>query len=153
MEKQKIFIGSDHRGFELKLFLAEFLRSEGYEVSDMGPKAYDKDDDYPDYAEKVCEGVVGEQGLGVLICGSGQGMVRTANKFRGVYAALCWNEESARLAKEDGNPNVLCLSASLTSGTDAKRIVEVWLNAEFLGHARHKRRIDKVKDIEKKQMK
>lgn len=153
MHRQKIFIGSDHRGFELKNSLAAFLRSKGFEVADEGPLSYDKDDDYPDYAEKVCSGVVSSDGLGILVCGSGQGMVRAANKFKGIYASLCWNDESAKLAKEDGNPNVLCLSAVLTDDQKAKGIVDTWLQTEFTAHERHVRRIGKVKEIEKRQMK
>jgi len=150
-----IYIGSDHRGFELKRSLSSFLKGLGYNVVDEGPSSYDPDDDYPDYAEKVCKKVLSSKtnAKGILICGGGNGMARAANKIHGIYAALCSSEESAKYAMMDGDTNVLCLSAMLTTPDDANKIAKAWLTTPFSGHERHVRRIKKVKDIEHRHMK
>ncbi len=148
-----VYVGSDHAGFELKKYVVNMLKEKGVKVVDEGPSEYDKDDDYPDYAEKVCRKISGSSGRGILICGTGQGMERTANKFPGVYASVCWDEFTARVAKEHGNINVLCLGGRITKDTDAKKIVDIWLNEPFSGDERHRRRIDKITRIEKRYMK
>lgn len=148
----KIYIGSDHAGFELKNAVYMFLKEKGYAIEDVGPKRYSKNDDYPDYAEKVCKKVMGTANRGILICGSGQGMERTANKFPGIYASVCWNDESARIAKEHGNINVLCLAGRITKPSMAKRIVSIWLRNDFSTEKRHARRINKTKAIERRYM-
>ena len=146
---QKIFIGSDHGGFELKRRIVQFLRAKGAEVADLGPHEYDKDDDYPDYAWKVCREVLQHGGRGILICRSGNGMARAANKVRGIYAAVCWNEYSAVKEMEHGNTNVLCLSADQTGPEEAERIVDAWLSTPFSGDERHIRRHRKIGQMEK----
>jgi RpiB/LacA/LacB family sugar-phosphate isomerase len=146
-----IYIGSDHAGFQLKSAITAFLKRRGYEVMDMGPDAYDAEDDYPDYAAKVCRSIIGTENKGILICGSGQGMDRAANKFPGIYASVCWNSETARIAKEHGNVNVLCLPGRMTKEGTAKRMVGIWLDRPFSGEERHKRRIMKTKAIEDEQ--
>ena len=145
----RIFIGSDHAGFDLKNSICEFLRREGYDVEDVGPPIYDHDDDYPDYALKVCMKVLKSKGMGILICGSGHGMDIAANKVKGIYASVCWNEESAIVAKEHDNINVLCLGGRFVRPNAAKRIVRVWLEKPFSREARHSRRLRKIKKIEK----
>lgn len=147
-EKSIIYIGSDHAGFEMKSEISAFLRSKGFEVRDVGPEVHDGEDDYPDYAKRVCVGVRDTGNRGILVCGSGQGMDRVANKFRGIYASVCWNEESARIAKEHGDINVLCLAGRMTKTSEAERIVGIWLDSPFSGDERHVRRIRKIKDIE-----
>ena len=150
---ETIYIGSDHGGFELKNALINFLDKNGYKVVDLGPFEYDKDDDYPDYVEKVCKEVVEKKGLGILICKYSHGVTIAANKVKGIYASSCSNEESARMAKNDSCMNVLCLSGMLTSLKDAQTIVGTWLSVPFSGEERHKRRIAKIKDMEKKNFK
>ena len=146
--KPVIYIGSDHAGFELKGRISGFLKAKGYEVRDVGPLSYDAEDDYPDYAKGVCTGVMGTKDKGILICGSGQGMDRVANKFPGIYASVCWNVEAARIAKVHGDVNVLCLAGRMTKDGTAKRIVGTWLESSFSGDERHVRRIMKIKAIE-----
>lgn len=150
--ENKLCMASDHAGFKLKNALKEFLSTNGYFVEDLGPYAYDPEDDYPDYAAKVCERVIETKGKGILVCGTGQGMDRVANKFPGIYASVCWDELSARVAKEHADVNVLCLGERIVGEDLAKRIVEIWLKSEFKG-GRHERRVDKTKDIEKENMK
>ena len=150
MQHQSVFIGSDHGGLDLKAVIIGFLKSRGDDVRDMGPHKYDKDDDFPDYAEKVCMEVLASGGAGILICKSGNGMARVANKIPGIRAAVCWNEYSAIKEKEHGNTNVLCLSAAQTGADHAQRIVDAWLSTQFSGEERHKRRLDKVAGIERK---
>jgi ribose 5-phosphate isomerase B len=146
---ESVYIGSDHGGFELKSALVKFLKGHKYNVVDVGPFTYDKDDDYPDYAEKVCKGVISSKGRGILICKYSHGVTIAANKMPGIYASSCWNEESAKMAKNDGNTNVLCLSGMLTKPEEAERIVNVWLTTPFSTEERHSRRINKIKDIER----
>ena len=153
MAEEKIYIGSDHAGFELKNIIKEFLKKEGYKVEDLGAHEYNPEDDYPDYAVKVCEKVLETKGKGILICGSGQGMDRVANKIPGIYAAVCWDEISAKMAKEHGNVNVLCLGGRTVKPELAKKIVKIWLETPFIPRERHLRRINKIKEIEKRYMK
>lgn len=149
----KIYLGSDHAGFELKAIIRDFLKQKGYTIVDAGPLTYNKKDDYPDYAEKVCKKVMNTDNKGILICGSGQGMSRVANKFPGIYASVCWDYASTKSAKAHGDINVLCLAGRGTKPQLAKRIVNIWLNTDFSSDERHKRRIKKVKMIEKRYMK
>lgn len=146
----KIYIGSDHAGFKLKREIIEFLNEEKYEVRDLGPYKFDKDDDYPDYAVKVCEKVLDTNGYGILVCGTGLGMARTANKIPGISADNCWDEFTARMAKEHGKVNVLCLGARILESNLAKRIVKTWLESSFIPEERHVRRINKIKELERK---
>ena len=146
---QKIYIGSDHNGFFVKKNLVSYLLGSGYEVNDMGPRRMNKLDDYPDYAQKVCKKVVKNKAVGILICGSGQGMEIAANKIRGIYAANCWNERTARLAKEHVGANVLCLPGWIVDGRVARRIVSAWLNAKTATERRFIRRRNKIKRLER----
>ncbi len=144
MAKGVIYIGSDHRGFELKGALAGQLAREGYSVRDMGPKEYDGKDDFLDYADKVCRETLKGDGRGILICGSGHGMSMAANKVKGIRAALCWNAKTGRWAKEHQNANVICLAGQVGSSKGAMRIVSAWLNADFKGEERYSRRIERL---------
>src|ERR1022692_4263833 len=105
----KIFLGADHAGYKLKNILSEHLVHAGYEVEDLGAKTLEDHDDYPRYAYAVASKILGaeDNDRGILICGSGQGMSMAANRVNGVRAALAWNTESARAAREDDNANVL----------------------------------------------
>jgi ribose 5-phosphate isomerase B len=138
----KIFIGSDHRGFELKNKVKDYLEGRGFDVVDVGPLKYNKDDDFIDYAKKVSKNVLRDKGRGILICGSGQGMSVTANKIKGIRAVLCWNEESAKRAKEHMNANVICFGSDFVGENEADRIVRSWLNSEFQRKKRYVRRTE-----------
>lgn len=148
-----IYIGSDHGGYELKKTLVDFLKNHRYSVVDVGPFTYDKDDDYPDYAEKVCKEVLAKSARGIIICKHAHGITITANKMKGIYAAACWNETSAKMARNDNNTNVLCLSGVLTKPDEAEKIVDIWLTTPFSPEERHSRRINKIKDVERRNFK
>jgi RpiB/LacA/LacB family sugar-phosphate isomerase len=144
---RKILIASDHAGFRLKAALQKILTS--YNWVDLGPYEHERVD-YPDYAEALGRKIYeGEAKFGVLICGSGIGMSITANKFRGVRAALVENGTSARLAREHNNSNVLCLGARFLAPEYAAEIAHIFLETPFTDQDRHKARIDKITKIEK----
>jgi len=143
----KIAIGSDHRGFQAKEKIKLMLTSQGHEVIDFGtdsPSSYD----YPDAAYPTCRAVTeGKSDVGILLCGSGIGMSITANKVRGVRAALCHDELTAEMARRHNNSNVLCLPADLIGEELTRRIVDIWLRTGFEG-GRHERRVRKISDYE-----
>ncbi len=142
----KIVIGSDHAGFELKEELKKFLCNEHY-IFDVGTNSTESVD-YPDFAKKVCEYILEKRvDLGILICGTGIGMSIVANKHKGIYAALCFNENMASLARRHNNANVLCLGGRTTKLEDAIEIVKTFLNESFES-GRHLRRVEKIKEIE-----
>ncbi len=142
----KIYIGADHNGFKLKENLKKSLSKEGHQVKDLGNTKYDKKDDYPDYARKVSKWVAEDkQGMGIVICGSGQGMCMVANKYKGIRAALGWSLPVAKKSRQDDDSNILCLPAWYISKTQASKIVHAWINTPFSKLARHKRRVKKIK--------
>lgn len=144
----KIAIGSDHAGFELKEFLIPVLREMGHEPIDVGAYSLEEEDDYPDFAFKVAHLVRGgEAERGVVICGTGIGSSITANKVKGIRAALCHDTFTARLSREHNDANVLALGGRILGKELALEIVKVWLNSDFSG-GRHKRRLDKIMKIE-----
>lgn len=138
-----IAIGSDHAGFELKQHLLEKLRAQLREVKDFGTFSPDSVD-YPDFAHPVAEAVGnGEFEVGILICGSGQGVAMAANRHAGVRAALCWNAETAELSRRHNDANILCLPARFLDHKTAVEMVATFFNHEFEG-GRHQRRVDKI---------
>lgn len=138
-----ILLGSDHAGFELKQQLKEHLQQKGIEVIDKGTNAADSVD-YPDFAHAVAEGVAkGAEELGIVVCGSGNGVNISANKHPGVRSALAWTPEVGALARQHNNANVLALPARFISTEEAIRIVDAFLAAEFEG-GRHQRRVEKI---------
>jgi ribose 5-phosphate isomerase B len=138
-----IQIGSDHAGVELKSNIKSYLETLGYSVQDFGTHNTDSMD-YPDVAHPVANAVLNDpNSLGILICGSGNGVCLTANKHQGILAALCWLPELGALARQHNNANILCLPARFISEQTAKEIVDAYLNAEFEG-GRHQNRVDKV---------
>lgn len=145
----KIYIGADHRGFKLKEKIKAYINAQGYEIIDMGNVKYDEDDDYPDYAKKVAEKVSQENARGILLCGSGQGVCITANKYDGVRAAVGINKDQIQSSTADEDVNVLCLAADYVTEKQTKEIVEAWLNTKFSGKERHVRRVNKIKEIER----
>ena len=141
----RIAIGADHGGFELKQALVQKLSDMGHEVIDLGTDSA-ASVDYPDFSAQVCSQVLdGKAQFGILVCGTGIGMSMAANKYRGIRAALCDNEYSARMSREHNNANVLCLGDRVLGKGLAESIVEVWLSSSFEG-GRHQRRVDKFSD-------
>ena len=144
----KIAIAADHAGYQEKEQLKPLLTELGIEFEDLGTVSPESVD-YPDYARKVAEKVArGEVDQGLLVCGSGTGMAIAANKVPGVRAAVAWNEEVARLAREHNDANVLTLAARCTPFEEITNIVRAWFAAKFDG-GRHSRRVDKIREIEK----
>jgi ribose 5-phosphate isomerase B len=139
----KIQIGCDHAGTELKMEVIKFLEEHGFTVKDFG--TYTKDSmDYPDIAHPVSKAVLEDNNsLGILICGSGNGVCLTANKHKGIRAALCWLPELGALARQHNNANILCLPARFIDIETGKEIVTSYLNATFEG-GRHQNRVSKV---------
>ena len=145
---KRIAIGSDHAGFEDKEKIKRQLDELGIEYEDVGTNSTESVD-YPVYAQKVAEKVAnGEVEQGILVCGSGNGMQIAANKVRGVRAALAWNEETARLARQHNDANVLSVPARMISPEEVSKVIESYLKAEFEG-GRHARRIGEISDLEK----
>ena len=139
----KIAIGSDHAGFQLKQTLLNHLKDKGFDVKDFGTHS-NESCDYPDYAHKVAEAVEQKQAdLGVLICGSGNGINMAANKHKNIRAALAWLPEIASLARQHNDANILSLPARYITESEAKTIVDAFLSAEFEG-GRHERRKEKI---------
>ena len=144
----KIAIGSDHAGFELKSSIVELLKELNHDFKDFGAFSQEQCD-YPDFALKVAEAISnGEFQRGILICSTGIGMSITANKIKGVRAALCYNKETARQSREHNDSNILVLGSHHIDLETAEEIVKVWLNTNFSNDERHIRRINKIKEIE-----
>ena len=145
-----IYIGADHRGFQLKENLKEFLIRQGYEVIDAGNKVYDENDDYPDFVITVAKAVSQDPAnrRGILICGSGVGVDVVANKFRGVRSALVGNSDQAYLSRNHNDANVLSLASDFLDEEQAKKILSTWLQTDFSNEPRHQRRLDKIRNIE-----
>lgn len=147
----KIFIGSDHAGFELKKFLVDRLSLAGHDVRDMGAKTYDSEDDYPDFISLVAKEVSHQPSLvkGIVLGGSGQGEAICANKFYGIRAALYYggNMDIVRLSRQHNDANVLSVGARFVSADEALKAVNVWLSTPFSGDERHKRRIQKLYNV------
>jgi len=143
----KIYLASDHAGFELKEALTAFLSERGYEVNDLGATALDPQDDYPDYLMMLGRHVAEEAGaLGIGIGGSGQGEAMAANRIRGARAAVFYGGpmEIVKLSREHNNANILSLGARFISADDAKAAALLWLTTEFSGDERHVHRIAKL---------
>ncbi len=140
---QKLAIGGDHAGFEMKEKLTAVLQSQGYEVKDFGTYSADSVD-YPDFAHPVALAVEDKSHhLGILICGSANGVCMSANKHKGIRAAICWNEELAALARQHNDANVLCLPARFIDQPLAEKITDRFLHTDFEG-GRHERRVRKI---------
>ena len=143
----KIVIGADHAGFEDKEKIKHQFEEMGVEYEDVGTNSAEPVD-YPIYAGKVAEKVSkGEGELGILVCGSGNGMQIAANKIHGIRAALAWNDETARLARQHNDANVLSIPARMISFEEVSKIIKSFLEAEFEG-GRHARRIDEISAME-----
>ena len=145
----RVHLGCDHTGFELKQHLLDWLDAQGHEAVDHGPAEYDASDDYPPFCIRAAERVAAEPGtLGIVIGGSGNGEQIAANKVHDVRAALAWNEETAALAREHNDANVLSVGARMHTQEEAVRLVEVFLTTAFSGESRHTRRIEMLRGYE-----
>ena len=139
----KIAIGSDHAGFDYKELLKKSLQKSGHDLNDFGTATADSAD-YPDIAHPVATAVESNQfELGVLVCGSANGVAITANKHQGIRAAICWTEELASLARQHNNANILCLPARFVSYELAEKILHRFIREKFEG-GRHERRVNKI---------
>lgn len=147
----RIHIGSDHAGLELKNELVSYLQSKGHEVKDHGPHEYDALDDYPDFCIPCAQGVVADPGsLGIVLGGSGNGEQIAANKVKGVRAALAWSIETAKLAREHNNANVVGVGGRMHSIEECKQIIDAFIETPFTNDERHVRRINKISAFEEK---
>lgn len=140
---QPIAIGSDHAGFDYKEELKKYLATQGFNVKDFGAPGKDSVD-YPDYAHPVADAVEkGECSLGILLCGSANGVAITANKHQGIRAAICWNTPIAELARQHNNANVICIPARFVSLDLSIQMINAFIQTEFEG-GRHQNRVSKI---------
>lgn len=147
----KIYLGTDHAGFDFKENIKKFLAESGYEVEDCGAFIFDKNDDYPDFISKTAVRVSQDpSSFGVVFGKSGAGECITANKIKGVRAVLGFNIENAKLAREHNDANMLSLGSAFIDNELAKKILTVFLETKFTNEERHIRRINKIKEIENK---
>ncbi|MCW7945290.1 ribose 5-phosphate isomerase [Streptomyces hygroscopicus] len=145
----RVYLGSDHAGFELKNHLVEWLKAVGHEPVDCGPHIYDAQDDYPPFCLRAAERTAGDpDSLGIVIGGSGNGEQIAANKVKGVRAALAWSEETASLGRQHNNANVVAVGARMHTQQEATKFVETFLNTPFSGDERHVRRIEMLSRYE-----
>ena len=139
----KIAIGSDHAGFELKQIIVEHLSSRNVDLIDCGTNNLDSVD-YPDFAKRVADEVSNKDlVMGILVCGSGQGMAMTANRYKDVRAAICHNSNVAKVTREHNDANILCLGSRFIEEAEALKCVDVFLSTDFEGE-RHLKRINKI---------
>lgn len=146
----KVYIGTDHNGFHLRNTLVEYLKKAGYDVQDESLPQLDPNDDYPVFAGRVVNDILTSQDKdprGILICGSGQGMCMTANRFKGIRAAMVYDRESVRSSRNDDDANIICLPAKTLEKDDAKVIIETFLNTPFGAAERYKRRIREMDNL------
>lgn len=141
----KLFLATDHAAFEQKEEVKEFLKELGHEVVDLGTNSSERSN-YPEFAIKLAKSVVHANELGILLCGSGIGVSMTANRFKGIRAALCRSSEEAKLSRQHNDANVLCLGGRISSMDEIKEMITVWLKTDFEG-GRHSERIALFNDI------
>ena len=147
--RMRIHIGSDHAGLEFKNELITYLVAQGHDVTDHGPYEYDALDDYPDFCIPCAEAVAKDStSLGIVLGGSGNGEQIAANKVKGVRAALVWSIETAKLAREHNNANVISLGQRLHDADFVKQLIDTFIATKFPGDERHVRRIDKISNYE-----
>jgi ribose 5-phosphate isomerase B len=146
----RVYLGADHAGYELKVHLVNHLAKQGYEVVDVGAREYDPDDDYPSYCLHTGARVVADRGsLGIVIGGSGNGEQIASNKVKGVRAALAWNLDTAQLARQHNDANVVAIGARQHTLDEATALTEAFLSTPFSGNERHARRLAELADFEK----
>ncbi|MCX5212922.1 ribose-5-phosphate isomerase [Kitasatospora sp. NBC_00240] len=145
----RVYLGSDHAGFDLKNHLVQWLKEAGHEPVDCGPLIYDAEDDYPPFCLRAAERTAADaEALGIVIGGSGNGEAIAANKVKGVRAALAWSEQTAELGREHNNANVISIGGRMHTEDEATKFVEIFLNTPYSGADRHTRRIEMLSDYE-----
>ena len=143
MKFRKVFLASDHAGFLLKQVISNFLKKKGFKISDLGPKN-NNSTDYPDYAHLLAKKMMGHKNnMGILVCGSGEGMIMAANRHKNIRAALCYDTKSTKLSRKHNNANVMAIGSRLTTKTVALRCTDIFLKTKFEG-GRHLRRVKKI---------
>lgn len=148
-KKEMIYLGADHRGFSLKEKVTQWLFEWGYAFLDVGAQSLDPSDDYPKYAGEAASLVAGNKdSKGIILCGSGVGMVVVANKFDGVRAAIGKSAAQVKAGRNDDDMNVLVIAADYTEESEAKKMVKVFLETKFAGKSRYKKRLEDTKKIE-----
>ncbi|MBT3817238.1 MAG: RpiB/LacA/LacB family sugar-phosphate isomerase [Candidatus Magasanikbacteria bacterium] len=149
MYKEKLYIASDHGGYQLKRRLIRYVINElKQEITDLGPESYDETDDYPDYVIPLAKKVADEGARGIVICKNGIGVCIATNKVKGIKAGLGYNIDVAKSMMGHDNTNILCLPAKLLSDDHAITILKQWLDTEFSEEKRHIRRLDKINELE-----
>jgi ribose 5-phosphate isomerase B len=144
-----LYIGADHRGFELKEELKRRLEADGLEVEDLGNEVFDPADDYVDFAKAVAEMVANDSdSKGILICGSGVGVDMAANKVRGARSCLVYDQKRAIQSREHEDANIICLASDILIADDAYEMVKAFLQTPFTGEERHLRRLNKLKELD-----
>ncbi len=145
----KIFLGADHNGYELKEKLEDYLKKQGHDVVDVSGNDRNPNDDFPIHASKVASSVLAtKESVGILLCGSGQGVCMAANRYKGIRASLVWNESEARSSRNDDDSNVLCLPArELKSFEQTRELVDTWLATPFDRAVRFVRRIKELDEL------
>lgn len=145
----RIYIGADHRGFELKAKLIPWLKNQGYDVVDCGNMNYDPNDDYPDFSFSVADHVASEIGsVGIVICGSGSGVCIAANKVKGIRCGLAANDDMVRHQRTHDNANMMAISADYIDEAHVKSMITIFLTTEFMKLDRFIRRLKKISDRE-----
>jgi len=154
MKKQKIILGTDHAGFELKEEIKKYLQEQGFEVEDAGVHEYNSKDDYPVFIEAAAKKVAEDPGKnkGIIFGGSGQGEAIVANKIKGIRAAVYYgnNMDIVKLSRIHNNANILSIGARFIPKEEAIKAVKLWLETDFINEERHSRRINQVKEIEER---
>lgn len=146
----KIYIGTDHKGYQMRNALVEHLKNAGYEIADEGDREIDPNDDFPVFAARVVNAMRSSEDTdprGILLCGSGQGMCMTANRFKGIRAALLYDKESARSSRNDDDSNIACIPAKMLQTKEAIEVIDTWLRTPFAGSARFVRRIKEMDEL------
>ena len=143
MDTKKVFLASDHAGFKLKGVISKFLLKKGIKILDLGPK-HSNSVDYPDYAHLLAKKVSKQKNnIGILVCGSGEGMIMAANKHKNIRAALCYDKRSTKLSRLHNNANVMAIGSRLTKKNVALKCTSIFLKTNFEG-GRHLRRVKKI---------
>ena len=143
-----VYIGADHRGYNLKEKVKEWLLEWGFDYEDMGASDFDPGDDYPIFASAVARKIEENGGKGIVICGSGAGVDIVTNKFDGVRSVFGINKQQVAMAVKDDDANVLAIASDFISESDVRPMIEIFLRAEFSGEDRYKRRLEEIKKIE-----
>jgi ribose 5-phosphate isomerase B len=145
-----IYLGADHRGFDFKKKIYDYLKSKNLQVVDEGDKKLDLNDDFPQFASRVVHQLLADKEFdsrGILVCGSGQGMAMAANRFKGIRASLCLSVDQACAVRDEDDSNVLCLASDFTDFETAKNVIDVWLATPFAAASRYIRRLKELDEL------